>query len=418
MVLLAACTTQLGVVEESDLVASTTLATTTSTMPTTTTTVPKFHVRGTVTRPDGRPVIGATVSMGEESVVTDQLGAFTFETPSPQDMTVFKNGWSSDEIVYQPDLDLHRGVIDLHTVRGLRVSADTAADPARFQTLLDIASATAVNTLVFDTKQEGGKVLYDTGIEDAHQIGAVEPLYDPGTVLSAAKAEGLYTITRIVTFEDAIRAAARPEERIAGPWLDPSSSSAREYAISLGEEACALGFDEVQFDYVRFPSGQAAAVSGQLEMTQDERVSVITGFLEEASERIRPLGCPVSAAIFGIVASTPDDQGLGQRPDEISTVADAVSPMVYPSHYSPGWLGFADPNDYPYEVTADAITDALVRMDDRSRLRPYLQAFWWSNAQIREAIQAAEDNSVGWILWNVRSNFDIDALPSDSEIGS
>jgi hypothetical protein len=124
----------------------------------------------------------------------------------------------------------------------------------------------------------------------------------------------------------------------------------------------------------------------------------------------------VSADIFGIVASTNDDQGLGQRPEDLSAGVDVLSPMVYPSHYSPGWLGFENPNDHPYDVTADAISDALPRMADGSELRPWLQAFWWSSDQIRRSIQAAEDMGVGWSLWNVVSNYDLAAIPTDEEV--
>ena len=113
-----------------------------------------------------------------------------------------------------------------------------------------------------------------------------------------------------------------------------------------------------------------------------------------------------------------DDQGLGQRPEEISRQVDALSPMVYPSHYSPGWLGYADPNDHPYDVTRSAILDAVERLGPGTILRPWLQAFWWSNAQIRSAIQAAEDSGVGWILWNIGSNYEADAIPTDEELAA
>jgi hypothetical protein len=128
------------------------------------------------------------------------------------------------------------------------------------------------------------------------------------------------------------------------------------------------------------------------------------------------MGCAVSADVYGIVVSTLDDQGIGQRPEELSAHIDALSPMVYPSHYSPGWIGFEDPNEHPYDVTADAITDALPRMEVGALLRPYLQAFYWTDEQIRRSIQAAEDNGVGWILWNVRSNYDRAAIPTDAEL--
>lgn len=125
----------------------------------------------------------------------------------------------------------------------------------------------------------------------------------------------------------------------------------------------------------------------------------------------------MSADIFGIVVSVRNDQGLGQRPEELSPHLEAVSPMVYPSHYSDGWLGYPDPNTRPYEVTARALDDALPRVTGGAVLRPWLQAFSWSPSQIREAIRAAEERGVGWMLWNVGSSFDPAAIPTDEELG-
>jgi hypothetical protein len=333
-------------------------------------------------------------------------------------MTVGKPGWSSVELTWDDTVAFYEATITPKRIRGLRVSAEAAGDDDKFASLLQLADETAINALVFDTKQEGGKVLHDTNVAEAHEIGAVEVLYDPAARIEEAHSHDLYTVTRIVTFEDDIRARARPEDKLIGPWLDPRSETARVYVLALAADACEIGFDEIQFDYVRYPSGSTAESTGQLEMTQDERVGDIAGFLAEARTLLHPMGCAVGAAVFGIVASTPDDQGLGQRPEELSAHIDTQSPMVYPSHYSPGWLGFDDPNDHPYDVTADAINDALPRMEPGASLRPYLQAFWWTNQQIRTSIQAAEDLGVGWTLWNVRSNFDREALPSEAEVAT
>jgi hypothetical protein len=419
----SACTSEPGgggvnIGAETTTASSTVPPTTTTTMPPTTTTLPLVLVSGHVADTEGDPVSGATVVMGEAKHTTGSDGSFLFETTKPEDMTVLKPGWTTTALEFAATETYYQTTIEPVKVRGLRVGAEAARDDAAFAALLQMARDTAVNTLVFDTKQEGGKVLYDTGVEEAHEIGAVEVFYDPTARIAEAHAEGLYVITRIVTFEDAQRVAAIPEEKLAGIFLDPRSESARAYVLALAEEACELGFDEIQFDYVRFPSGATAQVTGQLDMTQDERVGIITSFLGEARSLLAPMGCAVSADIFGIVASTADDQGLGQRPEELSAVTDALSPMVYPSHYSNGWLGFDDPNDHPYDVTADAISDALPRMAEGSTLRPYLQAFWWTNEQIRRSIQAAEDLDVGWILWNARSNFDPAALPTDEEVSS
>jgi hypothetical protein len=96
---------------------------------------------------------------------------------------------------------------------------------------------------------------------------------------------------------------------------------------------------------------------------------------------------------------------------------DAFSPMIYPSHYSDGWLGPDDPNKHPYDVTSDAIQDGLARIQPGVILRPWLQAFWWTDDQVRRSIQAAEDHEVGWILWNAVSNFSRAAIPTDAELG-
>lgn len=395
-------------------------AATSSTVPasttTTATTVPKEFISGKVVDGRGEPIAGALVSSGAVSETTDSSGWFRLVADEPADIEVAKRGWETavspwdkSEIVLEVPLRQEK-------VRGLRVGAGAAGDDLLFQRLLDLADRTAVNALVFDTKQEGGEVVYDSQVVEAHQIGAVVPWYDPRARIEQARAHGLHTITRIVVFEDSFLAEARPDEKLAGPWIDPRSESAWDYNIDLAKEACEIGFDEVQFDYVRFPAGRTAALTGQLDLSQEERVAAIEGFLARARSVLRPMGCRMSADIFAIVVSVANDQGLGQRPEELSRQLEAISPMVYPSHYSDGWLGFPDPNDYPYEVTADAIDAALPRVDQGVQLRPWLQAFWWSNAQIRESIKAAEDRDVGWILWNVGSDFDAAAIPTDEEV--
>ena len=374
---------------------------------TTTSTAPTFAISGIVAEENARPVVGVSLTTGDTTTITDVNGHFLLEVDVRGPVSVSKIGWKELELDWVDSVDVRSVTLSRITVRGLRVGAGAAGDDQLFDGLLDLAEVTAVNALVFDTKQEGGRVLSDTDVVEAQEIGAVDVFYDPVERIQQAHDHGLYTITRIVTFEDLIRVRARPDEKLAGAW---------DYNISLAIEACEYGFDEIQFDYVRFPSGRTAQVSGQLDLTQEERVGAIAGFLARAGEMLHPLGCNVSADVFAIIVSTPDDQGIGQRPEELSESLDALSPMSYPSYYSLGWLGFPDPNDHPYDVTADAIEAALPRLEPGTTLRPWLQAFWWTNAQIRMAIQAAEDSGVGWILRNARSNFDLAALPTDDEV--
>ncbi len=396
---------------------TTSTVTSTTTVPPTTTTTLKLHrVTGLVTDSFEAPIANATVSVGENVTTTGPTGLFTLATTEPGPISVTKPGWVTAEIEWTGEWDNVRAVLDSIIVRGLHVYWETAGDDTAFQGLLDIADKTAVNTLVFDTKKESGTVLYDTSVRQAHEVEAVEVWYDPAARVAQTHEHGLYAMTRIVTFEDSYWVKAHPEEKLAGGWVDPTAPGARQYNIDLAREACELGFDEIQFDYIRYPSGKTAQISGQKNLTEEFRVGAMASFLEEARTVLDPLGCRVSAAVFGIVVSTEIDHSLGQRPEEMSAHVDAISPMLYPSHYPDGWLGLANPNDHPYTVVAGAIDDALPRLEEGAVLRPWLQAFWWTNEQIRISINAAEERGVGWMLWNWLSNFDIEALPTDEEV--
>ena len=379
-------------------------------------TVPPIQLLGKVMNAEGSPVPGASVTVDGETTTSAPDGWFDLQVTTPGSIRVDKPAWVGIETAWDGSADFVEVVIEPLLIRGLRVGGGAAGDDAHFEQILDLADATSINALVFDTKQEGGRVFYDTSVAAAHEFGAVVNAYDPAERIAQARERGLYVITRIVTFEDWYWAEARPDEAFDGPWIDPTITTAWEYPLALAEEACRLGFDEIQFDYVRFPSGETVETSGQLDMTQTERVGAIEGFLEAARQRLHGLGCAVSADVFGIVLATENDQGIGQRPEELTLHLDAFSPMVYPSHYSDGWLGFDDPNDHPYDVTSDAIVDGLRRIQPGVILRPWLQAFWWTNEQIRRSIQAAEDHGVGWILWNAVSNFERAAIPTDSEL--
>lgn len=376
----------------------------------------QHQVIGKVTDGSGAPIVGAEVSVGTSTTSTAADGFFDLQAAEVGTLTISKPGYTSTDLEWDGTQSFLRTTLAAFVVRGLRVGADGARSDEAFDALLDLADETAVNTFVFDTKQDRGTVLYDTGVAEAHEIGAVAVAYDPVARLAQTREHGLYAITRIVTFEDEIKALATSDQQLTGPWLDPTNKSTWEYPLALATEACELGFDEIQFDYVRFPSGVVGEGSGQLDMSEDERVTAIAAFLEEAKSRITPLGCAMSADVFGIVVSRPSDQGIGQRPEELSAHLDAISPMVYPSHYSDGWMGFDDPNEHPYDVTADAIDDALPRLADGAELRPWLQAFSWTDDQIRSSIQAAEDRGVGWILWSSTSSYSAGSLPTEAEL--
>ncbi|MDH3193654.1 MAG: hypothetical protein OEY55_02715 [Acidimicrobiia bacterium] len=385
---------------------TTSVAPTTTTSTSTTTTIPPIVVTGTVTDETGGPLPGVTVTSDTTAVTTGADGLFDLTAADPT-ITLTKPAWLPLEVDWSATSDAQI-IMDPRIVRAVRVARYTYLELDGLEGTLELIKDTPVNAIVFDTKDEVGTTLYATAVPFANDIAAVEDFYDPIATLETVHAAGLYAITRIVTFEDPIWTKARPEAKLAGKWIDARNPDNWEYPLALAVEACELGFDEIQFDYVRFPAGSTAGAAPPT--TQEERLTAITGFLEEARSRLHPLGCAVSADIFGITASSPTDEGIGQRPDELSAVVDALSPMIYPSHYSPGWLGFADPNDHPGPVTADALDGAMPRMAPGSLLRPWLQAFYYNSNQIRAAIDEAESRGLGWILWNAVGRYSRSAL--------
>jgi hypothetical protein len=381
-------------------------------------------LKGRVTDPQGNVIASATVRLGEQEAATDQLGSFELVAAVPGPVEVTKVAWETAEAEWDGSAGRFEITMEPFVVKGVRVYGVTAGSTSEFNRLLGMIEGTAVNALVFDTKEESGAVLYDSQVADARSNRAIVDSYNVEEVLAAAEERGLYTITRIVTFQDGFWATAHPEHAARNTatggvwannrglaWMDPTDREAWEYPLALAVEACQLGFDEIQFDYVRFPSdGDLSIIAYDTAVDAQVRADTISAFLAEARTRLHAEGCAVSADIFAIVLSVGDDQGIGQLLEEVSQSVDALSPMIYPSHYSTGWLNFDDPNAHPTEVVGQAIDAGLPRLQG-AMLRPWLQAFYYDAGQIADEIRQADDNGLGWLLWNATSEYQADWLP-------
>lgn len=426
LVLGSACTTGAHVFPDAgnggETVASTTVedgtpvtvgdTSTTATEPSTTTTstIPGATAFGQVTTPDGAPLAGATVTIGDRSAVTNELGRYSISRAPFGPLTVTRPAWLDHESTFTEggSLDV---VLEPFVVRAIRANRVVFTEEGKWENILSLAAQTTVNTLVFDTKDESGQVLYASQVPLANEMGAVNVIYDPVARIAEAREHGLYTITRIVTFEDNVWSRSG-DAAIVGNWIDARDEENWAYPIALAVEACELGFDEVQFDYVRFPAGTTGGQLNRREgLTEEIRVGAIESFLETARAAINPLGCAVSADVFAITMSAENDQGIGQRPEELSPHLDAISPMIYPSHYGDGWLGFSDPNEHNAEVTADALDDGAPRIAETTLMRPWLQAFYYNGREVLEGINEAEKRGFGWMLWNANGNYELDWLP-------
>lgn len=379
---------------------------------------------------DGDPLEGAVIRSGEIVVSTDASGRFDLGVLPRGELTVERPAYASRTVAWDGVTDWLTIRLAPKLVRALHVAGWVAASEDGFQSMLDLASQSAVNGLVIDIRNENGTIFHNSSVEEVAAIGAQTSIpFDLSERTARAHAEGLTVITRIVTFQDPIAGKARPswavlDTRTGAPlnkggqvFLDPTDPAPRAYALALAREACEAGVDEVQFDYVRFPDGGTATAVFDGPAHAAARQATITAFLAEARAMLLPMGCATAADIFGWITNTPTEGGIGQQFESIAGVVDVVSPMIYPSHYSSGWYGFTSPNDHPAEVVTFASRDALERMSGSTVvLRPWLQDFWYSAGQVREQIVAVDGLGLGWMTWNILSEFTAGGYPLAGEL--
>jgi len=318
-------------------------------------------------------------------------------------------------------------------VRGIYLTSATAANPARLKELLGLVERTELNAMVINVKDDWGNITFDWDHPVAKAAGSVHSdLGDIRTLTGQLREKGVYSIARVVTFKDAYVPKARADlavEQVGGgiwrdyngvPWLNPYSHAAWDYLVAIARAAALGGFDEIQFDYVRFPTdGNLDAI---LYPGKDgrKREQVIADFLQYARKELRPFGVWVSADVFGLVTSAADDMGIGQRLEEIADGVDYISPMVYPSHYTPGNLGVPNPNAMPYDTVHRSLLDAKERLvktghSEAVLMRPWLQDFSWGYpygpAEVRTQIEATYDAGYQeWLLWNAANVYTEAAL--------
>jgi hypothetical protein len=284
-----------------------------------------------------------------------------------------------------------------------------------------------LNTLQLDVKDENGEVGFaPSSVPLARTIGAAQTYYKPRIVAERARAHGVYLIARIVCFEDPVLAEKRPDLAIRRPdgsvwrnhaglaWTDPYNREVWKYLADLGVAAARTGFDEIQFDYVRFPSDGDVEQIVYPGKTSTPPGWVIAEFLHYASKRLKPLGVRVSADVFGLSATR--DLGIGQVPRRISRYLDAIYPMVYPSHYSPGEYDLPDPNAAPHETVAASLRDFSRELEGRkTEIIPWLQDFSYGRTYTLDDVKAQIDASAaagtrGFLLWNAAGVYTIEAL--------
>jgi hypothetical protein len=317
--------------------------------------------------------------------------------------------------------------------KGILMTGYTAGG-SRFDDLVTVIGRTELNTVVIDIKDERGDISWVPRSVPARMAGAGLPkIEDPAKTIRELHSKHIYVIGRLVTFQDSMLAKARPDLAVQDTqggswtsakglgWLDPYATEAQDYDISLAVEAVELGFDEIQFDYVRFPTdGDATRMWFP---HRDERLphQVIQDFLHRARAQIVPRGAYLSVDLFGLTALVSDDLGIGQKIELIAREVDYISLMLYPSHYHKPEYGIADPEAEPYKTVSVSLRDAKRRIKGTgAKLRPWLQDFTlrtpYTPVEVRAQIEAVTDQGIGeWLLWNARNRYTEDALQSTAK---
>jgi hypothetical protein len=318
-------------------------------------------------------------------------------------------------------------------VRGLYVSINVVGSH-RFPEILALARKTSINALVIDFKDDIGELL--TQSSTAARLNPVANQKsrnrDVPKLIRELKAANLYLIARIVTFKDPIYAhehttsaildarTGRPYQSRDGlTWSSPYDAEFRAYNLGLAEEAAAAGFDEVQFDYVRFPDVSHDTRLDFRASSAQTKAQVVQNFLLEARRRLEPRGVYLAADVFGLVCTVVDDMRIGQYWEAISNAVDFICPMMYPSHYANGSYGLDIPDRFPFELADRGVRDAKRRnqnLDTPAAIRPWLQGFtasWvkghrnYGPAEVRAQIRALERNGIdSFLIWHPGGKYD------------
>ena len=318
-------------------------------------------------------------------------------------------------------------------VRGIHLTSWGSGSAKSRREMLKKISGSVINTVVIAVKETDGKV-YIPGVEKAHKWGAHEnAIPDPEAMLEDFRGAGIYTVARIVAFKDKVLPKVRKDLAVRTPngdlwrsrngatWVDPYHREVWDYILDIAERCAKLGFEEIQFDYIRYPSeGNTALCRYSKPHNRQASTANLSAFLDYARQRLAPYNVKISADVFGLTTTVKDDMGIGQDIKTLTAGSDYVYPMMYPSHYAPGEYNLKNPNASPYKVINRGLKDARAGLGaDYAKLRPYLQDFslghHYGPQEVRAQLSATRVNLLeSWVLWNPSNKYTWAALTPQS----
>lgn len=304
--------------------------------------------------------------------------------------------------------------------------------------LFDLIDNTEINAVVIDVKDYSGKISFPVTDPELVKVGSAENrIPDIKEFIGKLHDKGVYVIGRISSFQDSYLINIYPESAVKNKaggiwqdykgvkWLDPGSEQVWKYLVAIGRESHSVGFDELNFDYIRFPSDgnmQDIVYPWSHDKTRRE---VMSSFFSYVREQFATSSIPLSIDLFGLTTSADGDLGIGQNLSDALAYFDYVAPMVYPSHFAKGFIGIPKPAEKPYEVIKYSMDQAIMRANLAStspdKIRPWLQAFdlgaIYTPEMVRAQIQATNDSGLSsWMLWNAGCVYKKDALIPKDEL--
>ncbi|WP_288876372.1 putative glycoside hydrolase [uncultured Fusobacterium sp.] len=323
-------------------------------------------------------------------------------------------------------------------VRGIYLTVYSAASDKKMDELIALTKRTPINAFVIDVKDDSGHLLFKTDAEKTYlgENKKYYPIADMEKFMKKLKDNNIYTIARIVSFKDPRYAKKNPDKAIIKRadgtpytnsdgviWVSAHDRNLWKYNIDVAKEAAKLGFNEIQFDYVRFPASNGGKLDKQLDyrnVKSETKPETIQKYLKYARKELQPLGVYISADVYGQVGSSADDMGLGQHWETVSNEVDIISPMAYPSHYGNGVYGLSVPDANPYATIYRSTIDGVNRNNNityPANVRPWLQAFtakWvkgyipYGKKEIDAQVKALKDLGINeYLLWSPSNRYGI-----------
>ncbi len=313
------------------------------------------------------------------------------------------------------------------TIKAVYLTSWSASDSSRIDYIIDLSKKTVINAVVIDIKDWSGRIPYKTNVPLVKQYGAERVIVkDMKGLVERLHKEGIYVIARITVFQDPVLALNRSDLAVKSlngetwhdynglAWIDPSKKGGWDYNISIAKDAVSNGFDEINFDYIRFPSDGDL---NDMDIDFASEKEVIKSFYQYLRSELK--GIKISADLFGLTTVNSDGLGIGQVIQDAYQYFDYVCPMVYPSHYATGFIGFDNPADHPFEVVAYSMAKAKIKLKGYdAKLRPWLQDFDLGAVydtekvylQIRATKEILTDQYYGYMLWSPTNWYNEEAI--------